>query len=443
MSSGPEIALVFFYFLLIVLLIQRAPFFKIKSLPKNFLLIAFTLKVLAGFALAFIYTKYYTHRNDADIFKYFDDSKYMYDALWNKPVDFFKMLVGYGNDTEYFTKEYYSYMNNWFRQYESNIYNDSHTIIRFNALLRILSFGVFHVHTIIMCFLSLLGMVALYKAIENYFKDKEFLLGLVLFLLPSVMFWSSGVLKEGLLVFGLGVFIYCWFLIFDKKQNWIHWPILGITFFLLLYIKVYAVLLLLPCLAAFFINKKVNFKFPILTYLLVFGVSGIFALNLHYLSENYDILQTITTKQHDFINHAEHLNSGSRIKIDPLEPTLISFIYHTPESFVITFFRPLFFESKNPLMIVAGLENLFFLFLVLFALAKADKLTQNQKNLLWLLIFYGIWMYVLVGLVTPVMGAIVRYKVPAMPLFAAAFILLGDWKNIFNNRPFLKKHLKI
>src|SRR5690606_28341238 len=120
-----------------------------------------------------------------------------------------------------------------------------------------------------------------------------------------------------------------------------------------------------------------------------------------------------------------------------------SFIYHTPESFVITFFRPLFFESKNPLMIVAGLENLFFLFLVLFASAKADKLSQNQKNLLWLLLFYGILMYVLVGLVTPVMGAIVRYKVPAMPLFAAAFILLGDWKNIFNNRPFLKKRLKI
>ncbi len=443
MSSGPEIALVFFYFLIIVLIIQRTPFFKLKSLPKNFLLIAFTLKVLAGFALAIVYTKFYHNRNDADIFKYFDDSKYMYEALWNKPVDFFKMMVGYGNDTEYFTKEYYSSMNNWFRQYESNIYNDSHTIIRFNALLRVFSFGVFHVHTIIMCFLSLIGMVALYRAIESYFKQKEFLLALVLFLLPSVMFWSSGVLKEGLLVFGLGTFLYCCFVIFDRKYKWIHFPILGITFFLLLYIKVYAVLLLLPCLLAFFINKKINFRFPVITYMVIFSISGLLALNFHHFSSNYDILQTITTKQHDFINHAEHLNSGSRIKIDPLEPTVYSFIYHAPESFVITFFRPLLFESKNPLMILAGSENLFFLLLVLLAVAKPDKLSLNQKNLLWLLLFYGIFMYILVGLVTPVMGAIVRYKVPAMPLFAAAFILLGNWKNILNNRPILKKRLKI
>ncbi|MBK6543548.1 MAG: hypothetical protein IPG10_20255 [Flavobacteriales bacterium] len=55
-------------------------------------------------------------------------------------------------------------MNNWYRQYESNMYNDAHTTIRLNAFLRLFSFGHIHVHTVFACFLSTIGLVALYKA---------------------------------------------------------------------------------------------------------------------------------------------------------------------------------------------------------------------------------------------------------------------------------------
>ena len=52
-------------------------------------------------------------------------------------------------------------------------------------------------------------------------------------------------------------------------------------------------------------------------------------------------------------------------------------------------------------------------------------------------------MYVLVGLVTPVMGAMVRYKVPALMTLVTAFVLIGNWKNLLNNYPKLKKRFKI
>jgi len=443
LKFGPEIALVFFYFLVIVLIIQRMPFFKIKTLPKNFLISIFTIKVVAGIALAFIYTKYYPNRNEADIFKYFDDSKYLHDAFWTEPKDFFKMMFGFGNDTEYFTTEYYSKMNNWFRVYESNIYNDSHTIIRFNALLRFFSFGVYHVHTVIMCFLSLIGLVAFYKAVYSEFKNKERILAFILFLVPSLLFWSSGVLKEGLLIFGIGVLIYCCFEFFKGNFKWYYFPLMAIVLFLLLFLKIYALMLLIPCLFSYWLIQKLNYKFIVLVYFSSFTIATLLAVNFHFVKKDYNMLEIITYKQHDFIKHAEFLRSGSVVKIDPIEPNLTSFILHAPESLFITFFRPFFFESTNPLMIISGLENLFLFLLLIFVLIYRDKLNNSQKNLLYFLLFFSITMYILVGLVTPVMGAMVRYKVPALMTLVTAFVLIGNWKNLLNNYPKLKKRLKI
>ncbi|MFA5195559.1 MAG: hypothetical protein WC401_07155, partial [Bacteroidales bacterium] len=107
-----------------------------EGIKAYWLIVVFLIKLAAGVGMYFLYTYYYTDRATADIFKYFDDSKIMYDALWNKPIDFFKMLFSIQNDTPYFNN-YYHQMNNWFRVFESNIYNDSHTIIRLNAVLRI------------------------------------------------------------------------------------------------------------------------------------------------------------------------------------------------------------------------------------------------------------------------------------------------------------------
>ena len=66
-----------------------------------------------------------------------------------RPLDYLRMVFGIANDTPEFRDLYYEDMNNWVRHFESNLYNDAHTIIRFNAVVRLFSFGEFHVHTVI------------------------------------------------------------------------------------------------------------------------------------------------------------------------------------------------------------------------------------------------------------------------------------------------------
>ena len=65
-----------------------------------------------GVVLWAIYSFYYTDRVTADIFKYFDDSKIMFDALTEKPAHFFKMLSGINDNTPEIAV-YYDEMNFW------------------------------------------------------------------------------------------------------------------------------------------------------------------------------------------------------------------------------------------------------------------------------------------------------------------------------------------
>ena len=54
--------------------IFKLSFFKNLEIPKVWIFGALAVKLIASFALVWIYTSYYPDRSSADIFKYFDDA---------------------------------------------------------------------------------------------------------------------------------------------------------------------------------------------------------------------------------------------------------------------------------------------------------------------------------------------------------------------------------
>ncbi|MBS1647957.1 MAG: hypothetical protein JST67_11510 [Bacteroidetes bacterium] len=268
---------------------------------------AFLLKIAAGFFLTWVYTNYYPDRQTADVFKYYDDSKIMYTSVQKKQyTDYAKMLLGVANNTPYFDSTYYNKMNHWYRHYDFGSYNDNHTIIRFNALVMLFSFQNFYVHTVFMCFLCFLGLTALFKTFAPYFIHKEVLLFLTLFFVPSVVFWSSGVLKEGILFFSLGFLFYaCFHLFFTKGNRWLHLFTLVLSSWLLLINKNYLLLSAAPALLCFFLTTKFHLKKTMLFYGLFYTLSFLFIFFLSTIISEKNILENFSIKQRDFINVAK------------------------------------------------------------------------------------------------------------------------------------------
>ncbi|HOY32003.1 MAG TPA: hypothetical protein PKW80_09005 [Bacteroidales bacterium] len=433
-----EILLTLLYACFFIILILRIKFFRIEGFSIKVIAGVFVLKILAGITMYFIYTRYYPDRSTADIFKYFDDSRVMYEALWSRPLDFFKMIFSISNDTAYFDQQYYHHMNNWFRVYESNIYNDSHTIIRINAVIRIFSFGYFNVHTVFMCFISLTGMVALYRFFMAYLPYKKKLLFFAVFLIPSVVFWGSGVLKEAVLLFGIGVMLFSVSELLNRRRCIINIIMLLISLVLLLYIKYYIFIIIIPLTLGYVWCRLTSNRQVYLKYGLILALCIITGLNIQHVFPEFNALNIIAMKQNDFVGLAKAVNSGSLISEELLEPTLSDFIVHTPVAFFNTLVRPYIFESGSVVILFAALENIFILLLALVCIVFASKKIQDRSVFLFCMLFFTS-LYVLTGLTTPVFGAMVRYKVPAMPFLLIFLFMLLDTEKLIRRFPVMKK----
>ena len=173
-----------------------------------------------------------------------------------------------------------------------------------------------------------------------------------------MFFWTSGVLKEALLIYALGLF--CWSIF--KLATSFSWSalILAILAFLLLFsIKIYVLVAILPAILFWFlwmrfkILWKASFLFLILGFLCYASVIVLFP--------TIDLVSLLVAKQHDFIRLSLEFNAGSAIQMDYLEENIGSILRSIPLALVHVFTLPWLSHVKSWLYIGPLVENLFLL----------------------------------------------------------------------------------
>ena len=418
-----------FYTFFFLFLIYKLKFFKLEGISFKIISSIFLLKVLSGVILAIIYRYYYDSYQTSDVYKYFLDGKVVFSVLNKNPADFLKLLVGIDSDAAYMHK----YLDNtefWYKAFNYGLLNDNRLVIRIHVLLNFLSFGNFWVHSVIFSFFSFAGLTAIYKVFDKYFK-KKYLLIIAVFFAPSVMFWSSAALKESLIIAMIGMLFFTFFKIIEKKKITINLIFFTISILLMLLLKFYVLFSLIPGLIAYFIVKQFKIKQSILVFLGIYTAIIVLFFNSAYLSP-YNLPEIISQKQHDFINMLDASGHvGSRIYLPELEPNFFSFLKNTPYALINSFFRPSFFDIHSAIVVPAFIESFFILILVLLSM-KIFNLKKVKSLLPEVLLMssFIITLFILIGLTTPVLGALVRYKVPALPfLFILLFIFI-DFKKI-------------
>ncbi len=444
----------------------------------------FLIKILASFAVWGVYTYYYADRQYADIWKYFDDSKIIASALHDQPADYFKMVTGLGDQLD-LADRYYTKMNHWHQKFENNLFNDSHTIIRYNALLMPISGGNYHIHSLVMCILSFIGCTALFRFFVHFLPQWKNALVMILFLMPSFVFWTSGVLKEGLMFLALGILFEQLFI--SKRPAWVRLLLVFIAACILALTKLYLLLIILIPLSLFVISQRIKRSSSIL-WMSGVGICIALAGGLHFAKSKYDPFSLLINKHNDFLNlsiggtfmyndtavvyvdaaqhdamrypqagicrisgptpvlywlhvkgfddtlHTIHANdsvsytimtdyprAGSLLHEQPLHSSA-DVLLSIPAALNNATMRPYPWEARSVLLIPSALENLLLYAILIAALLFRKKITSQ---LLFFLCWFSITYLIVAGLTTPVLGALVRYKIAALPfLFSALFMLI-------------------
>jgi len=175
----------------------------------------------------------------------------------------------------------------------------------------------------------------------------------------------------------------------------------------------------------------------------VVGLCTLLAFNAASIPPYIDFVGTMVRKQSDFIRLVEYQNAGSAFYLTPLEPSIWGIMRVAPEAFLNCFIRPLPWNAGSFLYYPAILENLLIISSILIVIWQSfkGKVTTaiNSRNLLWFCLTFTILLFVIIGLTTPVSGALVRYKVPALPFLGIAVLYLVNTKSLNQRFPFLGK----
>lgn len=405
-----EILTPIFFFLLLFWIIGSKYFFQSKTISKQILLLGFTLKALS--ALLFGYFFKTGILTGGDTYLYFNDSAVVYNTLFTDPMIFLKLLIGSNDYTPVpqAIAPYTDKMHFWFD-------SSNYFMVRVNAFLRIFSLGVYNVHAILFAFLSFIGTYNLYLFFEEKVFSKR-VLQFILFGIPSIVFWTSGVHKEAIVIFALGIILYN----LDRmlrasftRRN-VLYAIIGLV--VLAYIRAYLLAFLLPLMTSVIIYSRMETKQPtVRTFAVAIAFFAGLALFIDYSTPNISFTNEFLTRRSYFLNT---LPGNMTFDVPKTPANLQELALLLVEAIVNPFIRPLPSDCNVFLSYLAALETVLLLFVIVTLLitTRIKNISQNPYAIFSIL--FGLSILFFIGLIVNNSGAIVRYRSIAIP-----FILIG------------------
>jgi hypothetical protein len=397
-------------------LITRIRFFRNTGLTNQLLIALFIVRIL--FMVVGCYVNLYV-LPVSDSVAFHDLGTEQFNLLFTDPHEYFvnifhnRYIHGYSRVFD----DYHSFWNNL----RTNL------IAKMISIFDLLSFKNFWINSLFFNFLIFFGSVALYKVFINQFPKAAIQLIFCIFLLPSAIFFSSMIHRDGLIFLAVSMIVYHFY--FMAKPGRISGRRLAILILFLLIIfllRNFVFLALIPALLAWLIALKFPQK-VFLTFTIVYALFILFFFVSGFISSKIDFPSYVSERQESFIEIGK--NGNSTLKVKPLEPTLKSFIYNTPQAFNLSLMRPYLSKITKPAFAPFAIELL--LIQILFILFLFfHKRNAPVHPVVYFNVFFSVSMLIMAGYTVPIVGAMVRYRSIYFIFLMIPITCYMDWQRL-------------
>ena len=360
---------------------------------------------------------YYYSQTDSAAFHY--EGIIEYHLMFSNPKEYLLNIFHSNSNTSY--SGLFDITDSFWNNLRTNI------IIKLLSVFNILSNTNYFINTLFYNFLVFFGSISLYRIFIEIFPSKKNILLITVFLLPSCLYFTSGLHRDGLIFLSLGMVCFNMYKIF-KKEGFTVTRIIYIFCGLLLIflLRNFIFITLLPALTAWIIaEKRQKFIFPTFVIVYIFFILMFFSLK--FIHPKLDLPQYVSSRQLAFTEIAS--KAASAININPLFPDFRSFFNNAPQALNHSLMRPYLSESVTPLYIPLAAEILFYEILLLaylfFPLRK-----PVYDSFIYFGIFFALSMFLLIGYTIPILGALVRYRSVYFPFFITPLVCLIDFTKI-------------
>lgn len=387
-------------------------------------------KVGGGLLFAMIYTLYY---KGGDTTSYFECALAFVNLLYLNPGDFFEAYFGSGSPEtkSIFTSDTGSPLAYMFFEEKTRM------VIKLVVPFLVLAFRSFFIATVFVAVFTYGGLWRLYLMFTSYFPQFRRNLAIAVLFMPSVIFWGSGILKDSFTLAATCYFIVATNDLIQKRKGFIfHLILLVLSAFIIVSVKPYILIILLPGNLVWFFYSRIKkirnklIRYVIVPFVYLFVVVGSYSV-LTVLGDRLGkfsperALETAVIIQDDLKQDYYGENS---FDIGELEATPSSILSKFPQATIAGLFRPFIWESNNAVMLLSGLENLFILLLTIIVLIRMKwqrltRLIADNPVILYSLAFSILFAF-MIGITTANFGALVRFKIPLIPLYMASIAII-------------------
>lgn len=393
-----------------------------RSAPplRMFLWPAYLLKLAAGTGIGLLYSVYYS---TGDTMHYFHDGMLLADLARHDAGTYLRFL--------------------WRTDIEADVWH-ALTLQEPRALFLSKVVSVFALFTasnywVISGYFSCLAFAGSWYLVNVICRyNARYTLAAVLAFLffPSVVFWSSGIVKESLamasLYFLSAVFLSRWERI---SIPWFMWIVVPAAAWFLWMLKYYYCAALFPVMLTavtvrwLYGNVKLlpRVAMPVV-WLAVFIVPLAVAATVHPNFYPGRFLEVIVSN-YEF--YALFPDQTDRIYYPGLEATAGSIAVHAPKALFSGLFRPLPWEAHSLFQLAMASENCFLLAMVAMCLWNWRRLWPGADGVLvFSIVIYIVVLAVFLALSTPNFGTLSRYRVGFVPFL----VFLAACRNVFLER---------
>jgi hypothetical protein len=390
------------YSLVCCLLLRRIKFFRDSGIRPSVLLLLFSLRVAAGCLHNLVAWRFFP--NHGDIWTFFQGSAITRYELFH---DFHTFLAD--NST-------WAYMP----------YN---VIVCIHVIFNFFSFGDLYINTLFFSFGIFAGSIALFRAFRGFFSN-DLLCAFSTMLIPSIIFWTAVVDKDGLIYLSLGFLFYQLYVAlttgWNKKRT-----ILCLLFFLLAaFFRASIAVSLAPALLFLLPRRTARITVAIILFSVL--MTGIALTTAMVKPTPFSgILSYFSDQQEKY----QLLEGHSRLYLPHLQPTVGSFRHLLPTALLNGFLQPLPGTGGQTIYLIFSVELILIWSIVIIASVSLwrsrNPNPRDSSRFAQCCLVFSLTGMLLIGYIIPFAGAIVRYRSLYLPFLLAPFVHILGWQPFF------------
>ncbi|RYD57369.1 MAG: hypothetical protein EOP56_08665 [Sphingobacteriales bacterium] len=397
---------------------------------RAFFMSGLTVKIMGGIMIGLIYQYYY---GGGDTANYFFHARVINSSFTDSPIKWINLVLNIpewydGRYTEYTAKMY------WYQAHSE------YMVCSITSFISFFLFTTYLPTAVIFAVLSFSGIWAMFRTFSAQYPVITKPLAICFLFIPSVVLWGSGIFKDTLCLGSMGWMTYGIFRILIMRDfSFKNIILVVISFYLIAVIKIYILIAFIPALVLwtmFYYLQRVPSKFArfsIRLALLPIALVGFMFASKKFEKElgkySLDNVAKTATVTADWIGTMTAAGEESiGYDLGPLDPSPQGMLKKFFPAVNVTLFRPYIWETRKVIQVISALEAVAFLLITIRVLLsvgpiKVWKSIVKDPNLQFALIFVLVFAFA-VGISSFNFGSLSRYRIPCLPFYAMALILV-------------------